>query len=65
MTSLSCLSFAAQPVQMVLTSCLFFVTVKETAHLLLDGMPPKGLRVLNIGFGIGMVCVAPNFCFNP
>ena len=29
--------------------------VKETARLLLDGMPTKGLRVLNIGFGIGMV----------
>jgi hypothetical protein len=31
------------------------VIVKETARLLLDGMPTKGLRVLNIGFGIGMV----------
>ena len=32
------------------------VIVKETARLLLDGMPTKGLRILNIGFGIGMVC---------
>jgi hypothetical protein len=29
--------------------------VLETARLLLDGMPTTGLRVLNIGFGIGMV----------
>jgi protein arginine N-methyltransferase 2 len=29
--------------------------VRETARLLLDGMPTTGLRVLNVGFGIGMV----------
>jgi len=27
----------------------------KTAQLLLDGMPKSGLRVLNIGFGIGMI----------
>jgi len=29
--------------------------VRETARRLLDGMPTTGLRVLNIGFGVGMV----------
>ena len=29
--------------------------MRETARLLLDGMSTSGLRVLNIGFGIGMV----------
>ena len=35
--------------------------VHETARLLLEGMPKSGLRILNIGFGIGMVRINPDF----
>lgn len=31
------------------------IIVRETARLLLDGMPTTALRILNIGFGMGMV----------
>ena len=40
-----------------MTSLLMVVIVREAARLLLEGMPKSGLRILNIGFGIGMVCI--------
>ena len=41
-------------VVLLLTVIISYI-VRESARLLLEGMPKSGLRILNIGFGIGMV----------
>jgi hypothetical protein len=45
----------------ILIVVVVIIIVRETARLLLEGMPRSGLRILNIGFGIGMVHI--NFEF--